>query len=323
MCAATCRLCFKYLDPDDPDSRSILDETLQIAFNCVFPFKILFKEDLPMYVCKQCTWNVLDFHSYSEIVQKNQETFEIKQSLDNATVQNGNEKEEMDKENTEPMLEQYVPCEFNVDNIALVHCKAELDEILVANEIHPDLMEYSFEGSEECYASITCENYKITASVYDDATELPESFHTCNNLNDTSVEQNETPVCHSAINSKDDNNETRVLGKKKKCLKKSQTTDKLNMTNKRLPEKTNAESCIICGKKYPSKQSLYNHQRAHRTTTCQICKRTLQKRNLTKHLEIHKTAKCCSLCAKSFMDKKTLKHHIETKHSSNSKLKKL
>ncbi|EAA14083.5 AGAP009656-PA, partial [Anopheles gambiae str. PEST] len=72
MSDAVCRLCLRDVDPDDSGS-SVLDAAFQKALAAVFRFKIKFNEDLPEYTCKQCSWNVLDFHSYSEIVKNNQE----------------------------------------------------------------------------------------------------------------------------------------------------------------------------------------------------------------------------------------------------------
>lgn len=330
MCARICRLCFKDLDPDDPDVRSILDDTLQIAFKCVFPFKIWFSEDLPMYACKQCSWNVLDFHSYIEIVQKNQDTFAIKGLLDNTTSPTARKrKEEMDKENAGPLKnskrlssisfsEQYAPCEVNVDNITGGYCKVEPDNIMVTNEIHPDLMDFSYETFEECNASITWENYKITTSVYDAATELPEFLNTCKDLNDISVKQNKTPVCHNGMKKKANINGITVSQKKKKCFIKSKKTVELNRINKKLI--TNAETnadfqCTVCGMKFKAKKQLKNHNRNHRTEKCQICKKTLKNRYMSRHLQIHKPVR-------PFMNQEKLEHHIETTHSFNSNVKK-
>uniref|UniRef100_A0A182PKV7 Uncharacterized protein n=1 Tax=Anopheles epiroticus TaxID=199890 RepID=A0A182PKV7_9DIPT len=70
-----CRLCLIDMVPDECGS-SVLDVPFQQALEAVFKFKITFKAGLPGYTCQRCSWNVLDFQSYSEIVKSNQEKLE-------------------------------------------------------------------------------------------------------------------------------------------------------------------------------------------------------------------------------------------------------
>uniref|UniRef100_A0A182Y8A8 ZAD domain-containing protein n=1 Tax=Anopheles stephensi TaxID=30069 RepID=A0A182Y8A8_ANOST len=69
-----CRLCLAALDPDDCGYSIAKNARFRKALEQVFTFKISFEAaDLPEYTCKQCSWNVLDFQSFSELVKANQE----------------------------------------------------------------------------------------------------------------------------------------------------------------------------------------------------------------------------------------------------------
>lgn len=304
-----CRFCFKHLDPDDPDVRSILDETFQNVLQNVFPFKIDFSEHLPRHTCKQCSWNVLDFNSFSEIVQRNQKIFGSKHLPHETLADHCYMKQEMEKENADPMIhqkeilsspcEEYVLHSCGLDNTALATCKAELDDIVVTNEMHPDLMSYSFDTLEEYNANITCESYKITPFFYNDSTELSKSLNDCNNVNDTSFENIDRTLCESAIN--------------------NNTNDSSEVP----PENTSAGfSCNECDRKFHSRKQMIDHYQSHRNTSCKICCKTLRIKSMKRHLRTHILDNHCAVCGKSYMRREYLENHIKTKHPSSSKVRK-
>lgn len=283
-----CRLCFKELDPDDPDARSIMDNGIQKALKTVFPFKIWIAEGLPMYTCKQCSWNVLDFYCYSELVQKNQETLEHKLSPEQKIAQTSIDTEGVVKENAVPNIIVQRTAQLHSTKLTeepLISCKAELDDVSVADELHPDLLDYSFENFEQYNTSITCEDYKITTDVYDGVTEY-------------SAAVSEEPTITHESDGKDINKkkvsftqpnptvECELSGKKnRKIVSKSHNTSKeLNL--KQRTYKTDGEefACTKCDQTFPTKIALSKHTVNHENVTCATCKITLRRKNMRKHL---------------------------------------
>ncbi|XP_035910787.1 uncharacterized protein LOC118511608 [Anopheles stephensi] len=290
MFGTICRLCFKELDPDDPDIHSILEKGIQKALKTVFPFEIWFAEDLPMYTCKQCSWNVLDFYCYSELVQKNQETLESKLLQEQKVAQKCYDMETTDKENAAPNIafkpEMQLP-DTNVADEHLIICKTELDDVLVANELHPDWMDYSFEYFNHGNTSITCEEYKITADVYDNATEncepVPEDRQTivAQEREDEEMNTKQMPTAGRAKQKR-----------KRKVVKKSHTSTSIKVNAKRRTAKTNESelSCPECDRTFPNLSSLRNHEVCHVYDTCVVCKKSLRQKSMRNHmLRAHST----------------------------------
>ncbi|XP_052897213.1 zinc finger protein 888 [Anopheles moucheti] len=75
MSETSCRLCLGEVHPDDRGS-SILEALFRGAINRVFSFEIKHDVSLPIYTCNDCSQQVWDFNSYSQLVQRNQNILE-------------------------------------------------------------------------------------------------------------------------------------------------------------------------------------------------------------------------------------------------------
>ncbi|XP_049284785.1 zinc finger protein 888 [Anopheles funestus] len=75
MSETSCRLCLGEVHPDDRGS-SIREVLFRSAINRVFSFEIKHDDGLPIYTCNDCSQQVWDFNSYSQLVQRNQNTLE-------------------------------------------------------------------------------------------------------------------------------------------------------------------------------------------------------------------------------------------------------
>ncbi|XP_052897540.1 uncharacterized protein LOC128304394 [Anopheles moucheti] len=301
-----CRLCINEVNPDDPDVRFLLDETIQKALNHVFPFEIYYSVDLPVNICKNCSWNVLDFLSYSEIVQHNQK--KLASQLLPDQVQNCNVNQELDmgdigqninaKERPTNRSEEYV------DNMTMVNCKKEIDDILVTNEIHPDSIDYSYETLAEFIGSVTCEKYEIVPSVYDETPECSNSSNTCDDLSDISVTKNESPQFDNAINKKDGKNVRRMPHKRipmKRKTRRNKTKSRVIKKTKHTVETSGDYFCSKCDRKFSILQELRYHRQNH-IETCTICKKTLNHKSMRKHKETQHKSNKLQMYVKSFPD---------------------
>lgn len=272
-------MCFKALDPDDPDVRSILDKVIQTAFKFVFPFEIRFADHLPMYTCKQCSWNVLDFYYYSEEVQKNQEVLMIQRLAEQKAAQDCSEQYELKKENI-------APNDTGLTEEHLIACKIELDDVHVANELHPDLMEYSFEAFDQTNTSITCEEYKISTDGYDIGAECekqPVVVHERGGDGEVNEEKSSFSLTElfSVIDSE------LQQGNQTKRVNKSDVSRKLK--SKRC-SKTRGEKfgCYQCIRIFRTKSSLDRHIASHEYEKCTVCKKTLRRSSIRLHkLRVH------------------------------------
>ncbi|XP_050077510.1 zinc finger protein 600 [Anopheles maculipalpis] len=92
MSETSCRLCLGEVHPDDRGS-SILEALFRSAIDRVFSFKIKHDENLPIHTCNDCSQQVWDFYSYSQLVQKNQNTLE-QRLLQDSEASNSTEKSE-------------------------------------------------------------------------------------------------------------------------------------------------------------------------------------------------------------------------------------
>ena len=76
----------------------------------------------------------------------------------------------------------------------------------------------------------------------------------------------------------------------------------------------------MCGKKFPfskydnvnlsrvfAKQGLKGHMKKHEQITCEVCQKSLQRRELKKHNKFHELIKC-ETCEKSFAQKRIERH---------------
>ncbi|XP_035905544.1 zinc finger protein 845-like [Anopheles stephensi] len=92
MSETSCRLCLGEVHPDDRGS-SILEALFRSAIDRVFSFEIKHDDSLPIYTCNDCSQQVWDFNSYSQLVQKNQNTLEQRR-LKNSERSNSTEQTE-------------------------------------------------------------------------------------------------------------------------------------------------------------------------------------------------------------------------------------
>lgn len=280
METSICRFCFKKINEDDPQIRSIADQAFRRALKAVFPFEILLAANLPMYTCKQCTWNVADFYCYSDGVRKNQEKL-VKTFLPALyEAQQCDEEAAFEVENTVPnniLKPSNQLSDANHNEEHLLACKAELDDVVVANEPHPDLMDFPMENLERCNASITCEDYKISSDICDNVTEYGEAV---------AEEQITTQACDG----KDKKQLADVLLElpkpKRKIVKKTYTTsNKLNATSSTINTNAGREvSCPQCDKTFKNKKNLGRHSLCHQSETCKICKKTLSRNSIRGHM---------------------------------------
>uniref|UniRef100_A0A182Q6W0 C2H2-type domain-containing protein n=1 Tax=Anopheles farauti TaxID=69004 RepID=A0A182Q6W0_9DIPT len=292
MSDSTCRLCLKDIDPDDCGS-SVYDEHMRLAMANVFPFEISFHRDLPMNTCKHCTWNVMDFDSYCENVQKNQKKLEQELIVDDDSESDEDDLPMGNNYSDEVISEEIIPSACDVSSLVkpehFADCNIELspvdisavifddavdelkENITVAYEPHPDFASVDWE--EACKNELQLN----VARKEDQTVYCSEPEHL--------IQSEENNTDHS-INAHIHN--ITVLNGKASESEHHHTGHGVNETL----------FCDQCCKTFSSKLSLYKHKRYHVSVECPICKQSKSINHIRPHLAAHQGAFCCDACDK-------------------------
>uniref|UniRef100_A0A1S4H1R3 C2H2-type domain-containing protein n=1 Tax=Anopheles gambiae TaxID=7165 RepID=A0A1S4H1R3_ANOGA len=319
MSDAVCRLCLRDVDPDDSGS-SVLDAAFQKALAAVFRFKIKFNEDLPEYTCKQCSWNVLDFHSYSEIVKNNQE------KLLQDTSQTNRSNNTFTEDSFEGFEDQGIE-ENGLEKSSSMKTVEENGHIVSDKKRDLDHSEMTSEYLMDC---------ETTTSLVNGAADKLCSVLVCeefiisnlNNENDSSNSDTvETPFERDILTADDrlisagDDNEEREIhdaNAKRKRVNSPKDKDTASATNGlKLHQEPSAGktdesyACEDCGKTFETKwQTEYHSQKHHTTVKCPCCNKSILAKDLNSHILTHQRDFRCSLCKNNFLSKYAYRKHI-------------
>uniref|UniRef100_A0A182JNR1 C2H2-type domain-containing protein n=1 Tax=Anopheles christyi TaxID=43041 RepID=A0A182JNR1_9DIPT len=321
-----CRLCLGDTDPDDSGS-SVLDVAFQKALEAVFTFKIKFKDDLPEYACKQCSWNVIDFYSYSDIVKSNQEKLQHDPSQTNLSNESFTEDsfgDFEDEESEKNDLETSNSSKIAEENYQLENCSYSPDskhgpgQNEASNEILVDF-ERTTSAAGKQNTVLVCEEFIITSasltsengSLKGDTREKDSSLIVAGD------ENKECELYRSRAKRKcirhptDDNLDTDVESKLcLSCNRQCTCNDRLTFHRQPLIANNNElYSCEQCDKIFESKWQSEYHQREHTTVKCPCCYKSVPVTDINSHIVTHQRDFRCSTCKKHFLSQTAFKKH--------------
>lgn len=329
-----CRLCLCVLDPDDDDGGySVLNDRFRTALENVFTFKISLEMDLPVQACKQCSWNVLDFQSFSELVKKNQEQLEkaLLNVENNSAADDTGTCEHINEGNVESHFEtlnsSQISDENNTINANTTPTDNEicLDDVKVKYEIHPDHASLRMleESADKLCPDMVCEEYIITSG---------ETENSNYNTMQTAVKQNilydkDRSTTVEDENDISDTDEQRVVKKQKICTREcasvtendlvSDSSSNVGVNNPKetvpvlIEQAYGIYSCELCEKKCASKWLLEYHKQEHVILKCPFCQKSLPAKTLHAHIATHQDAYSCNTCNKKFINQRQFRYHIK------------
>lgn len=290
---AVCRLCLAGFDSDDC-GYSIANDRFRKALEQVFTFKICFEEDdLPEYTCKQCSWNVLDFQSFSELVQTNQEKLQERsllndqnESIDGQQTTDIPDGIAYDEERSEGSASNGLE-PWNTSSEGMGCASSDVEEVY---KIHPD-HDYSskpVQDSDKLCPVMICEEYLITSNEIE-----PSSY----SGNDKVLDGNEPPAKKRKIPSV--------------CTSKNQNnnSDPPRSDSNNVPISSKMYPCEQCEKMFVSRWEVAYHKQEHTVTKCMFCKEYVSLTDFNLHMTNHLGDFCCNLCDKKFLNQRDFKCH--------------
>uniref|UniRef100_A0A182VTX0 Uncharacterized protein n=1 Tax=Anopheles minimus TaxID=112268 RepID=A0A182VTX0_9DIPT len=317
-----CRLCLVALDPDD-SACSVLDDRFRQVLDSVFTFQIRLEEDLPVHTCKRCSWNVLDFQSYSELVQRNQEKLEkgLLLNVQNKSTE-GEDTVTSDRSAHDDVHESNVTDDFETLNSSQLSHENDplnanashtdndlsLDDVEVAFEIYPDHRSSTMlaEDAENQYEVAICEEYLITAN--DSAGSDPTAMETV-------VEENILPAKEPAVADFSDADESAQKKKKISYLRCASAEANVCLgTHVEAEHASNAHAsekhpCEQCEKNFVTIWQLEYHKQEHMVLKCPFCQKSVHGKGLNLHVATHKNAFRCDTCNINFISQRDFKYH--------------
>ncbi|XP_052893744.1 uncharacterized protein LOC128301352 isoform X2 [Anopheles moucheti] len=330
-----CRLCLAVLDPEDSGC-SVLNDRFRQALDNVFTFEISADKDLPVNTCKQCSWNVFDFQSYSELVKKNQEILEKglprndqnESTTEEITVVNGmgDTNQNNVTNDSEPFNSSQPEEKHPVDtNITPIGNELSLDDVKVAYEIHPDHESSTMleQDAGKPYSDMVCEEYVITPCEAEE-----NSNHT---IMESALEKNILPTrVRFADEDKNDISDSDEPSQKKNkistpgCAAARDIVRRNNLVDDLYNASSNVHKevmrvlndrdnemhpCAQCEKKFASKWQLDYHKQEHMIIKCPFCRKTVSAKTLNSHITSHQDALRCNTCKTKFINQRSFKLH--------------
>lgn len=318
---AICRLCLVDLDPDDSGC-TVLNDQFRKALDIVFPFKIRLEEELPVHTCKQCSWNVLDFQSYSEIVQRNQEKLETEllrnvqnrstqegdalstEAAVNDNIDEGSATRDLETFNSSQPSQEKDPSSVNTSH---TDNDRSLDDAKIAYDVHSDNERSTLldEGSD-----IILEEYLITPNELED-------------LNYTTIEAAKDRL---SVEDEDHCSGTDEPAQKRKKMSSlecatvreniavSDSYHTLSNPPKGADHASNGDAsakhiCEQCEKQFVTKWHLEYHKQEHIMVDCPFCKKSIPAKTLQSHVASHQDALRCNTCNIKFISQRDFKQH--------------
>uniref|UniRef100_A0A182MS63 Protein krueppel n=1 Tax=Anopheles culicifacies TaxID=139723 RepID=A0A182MS63_9DIPT len=351
MSETSCRLCLGEVHPDDRGS-SVQEALFRSAINRVFSFEIKQDERLPIYTCNDCSQQVWDFNSYSQLVERNQNTLEQTYLLGSkaststeSTVLHPIDPDKIKKEIVTADEELgdtcAVPEQVPEEPVLQPAIKTEPDDCTELESTVPtqDVVKFELNLTD------TEENVHVD-QVEDHATPVPETTEIKKETAEASRTNSDAEV--------DSNDEEAIDPVGVKPLPKADCRNLIEKMRERIRERIAANNtvqifrCETCDRSYPNERYLKTHNavvhapyvRRKLWFPCNLCNRSFSNQTLLhNHRKTHakpsittrsKTSEReatddsdpstdldsyrCNECSKTFTCHKSLRTHMDVMH---------
>uniref|UniRef100_A0A182SL18 Protein krueppel n=1 Tax=Anopheles maculatus TaxID=74869 RepID=A0A182SL18_9DIPT len=303
MSETSCRLCLGEVHPDDRGS-SILEALFRSAIDRVFSFEIQHDGNLPTYTCNDCSQQVWDFNSYSQLVQKNQNTLQQRRLQNDKPSKSNVESEGFPLQPIDPdriKKETVTSDEESETPLPAPDHVMEECGLLSAiktepNELDEDVQTLSDQVVVKAELNIndTQENMEVAQAVENaTASGTAPTFDTAdikkNEGSDSEVDSNDS-------NDSEDDVETNAAQSEEPLPSKNLIEKMRERIRERIAAHKADLRCNICDRTYPNERYLKTHNdvvhapyiRRRPWFPCDLCNKTfLQKSLLQNHRKTH------------------------------------
>uniref|UniRef100_A0A182WG92 Protein krueppel n=1 Tax=Anopheles minimus TaxID=112268 RepID=A0A182WG92_9DIPT len=350
MSETCCRLCLGEVHPDDRGS-SVLEALFRSAINRVFSFEIKDDDRLPIYTCNDCSQQVWDFNSYSQLVQRNQNTLEQTHLLERE-ASNSTENAVLQPIDPDKIKQEIVTADEELGDSQTVpeHVPEESDlqpviktEPNDCTELEPTIPSQDV-VKNELNLSDTEENTHVNQA--EDHTTVPETTK----VKDEPVDINRTDSDPDVPSNDEETNDHACEEPITNAGCKNLIEKMRERIRERIAANTKVQSfrCEICDRSYPNERYLITHNavvhapyvRRKLWFPCNLCNRSFSNKTmLHDHRKTHATppkakenktseeettdgsdlatdldSYRCNECSKTFTCHKSLRTHTDVMH---------